>query len=127
MVRLLEFCKVVCKTFGEYPLRKTKARFTTVFFAFLKIAVHISESGTARSCIFNLFTQLVSLSQQQQQKSKVCVSPRQRELQNNQSCSFKRKSKVSSSQCYKTNTAVIYCHIRLNYHRNIYNIEFNLE
>ncbi len=30
-------------------------------------------------------------------------------------------------QCYKTNTAVIYCHFRLNYHRSIYNIEFTLE
>jgi hypothetical protein len=30
-------------------------------------------------------------------------------------------------QCYKTNTGVIYCHFRLNYHWNIYNIEFSLE
>jgi hypothetical protein len=30
-------------------------------------------------------------------------------------------------QCHKTNTAVIYCHFRLNYHRNIFNIEFTLE
>ncbi len=29
-------------------------------------------------------------------------------------------------QCYKTNTVVIYCHYRLNYYRNIYNIEFTL-
>jgi hypothetical protein len=33
----------------------------------------------------------------------------------------------SRGQCYKTNTTVIYCHYRLNYHRNIYNIEFTLE
>ncbi len=33
----------------------------------------------------------------------------------------------SRGQCYRTNTAVIYCHFRLNYHRNIYNIEFTLE
>jgi hypothetical protein len=30
-------------------------------------------------------------------------------------------------QCYKTNTAVIYCHFKLNYHRNVYNIEFTLQ
>jgi hypothetical protein len=30
-------------------------------------------------------------------------------------------------QCYKTNTVVIYCHFRLNYYRNIYNIKFTLE
>ncbi len=30
-------------------------------------------------------------------------------------------------QCYKTNASVIYCQFRLNYHRNIYNIEFTLE
>jgi hypothetical protein len=30
-------------------------------------------------------------------------------------------------QCYKSNTAVIYCHFRLNYTRNIYNIKFTLE
>jgi hypothetical protein len=30
-------------------------------------------------------------------------------------------------QCYKTNTVVIYCHFRLNYRRNIYNIKFTLE
>jgi len=30
-------------------------------------------------------------------------------------------------QCNKTNTAAIYCHFILNYHRNIYNIEFTLE
>ncbi len=28
--------------------------------------------------------------------------------------------------CYKTNTVAIYCHFRLNYHSNIYNIEFTL-
>jgi hypothetical protein len=30
-------------------------------------------------------------------------------------------SRNTRGQCYKTNTAVIYCHFRLNYHRNIYN------
>jgi hypothetical protein len=30
-------------------------------------------------------------------------------------------------QMLKTNTTVIYYHFRLNYHRNIYNIEFTLE
>jgi hypothetical protein len=30
-------------------------------------------------------------------------------------------------RCYKTNTTVIYCHFRLNYHTNSYNIEFTLE
>jgi hypothetical protein len=34
---------------------------------------------------------------------------------------------VTRAQCYKTNTAVIYCRFRLNYHRNIYNIKFILE
>jgi hypothetical protein len=34
---------------------------------------------------------------------------------------------LTRGQRYKTNTAVIYCHFRLKYHRNIYNIDFTLE
>jgi hypothetical protein len=34
---------------------------------------------------------------------------------------------ATRGQCYKTNFAAIYCLFRLNYHRNIYNIEFTLE
>jgi hypothetical protein len=41
---------------------------------------------------------------------------------------FKNKAyPAARGQCYKTNSAVIYCHFRLNYHRNIYNMEFTLE
>ncbi len=29
--------------------------------------------------------------------------------------------------CFKTNTPVIYCHLRLNYFSNLYDIEFTLE
>jgi len=35
---------------------------------------------------------------------------------------FKLKPLSFRGQCYKTNTVVIYCHCRLNYHKNIYNI-----
>ncbi len=30
-------------------------------------------------------------------------------------------------QCYNTNTAVIYCHFGLNYHSNVYKIDFTKE
>jgi hypothetical protein len=40
---------------------------------------------------------------------------------------YKYFIKLTRGQCYKTNTAVMYCHFRLNCGSNIYNIEFTVE
>jgi hypothetical protein len=40
---------------------------------------------------------------------------------------YQTKKSGQWGQCYKTNTAIIYCHFKLNYHSNFYNIEFTLE